>query len=152
VTGDPSLISHVRIADGRLGFDSETGCAPVAHLSVRLTAPSIAAWGIKGNSDLVLTGIDQQKLQLHIAGSDRIVASGSVKVVALNVAGSGEAELQGLSARPAEVVVHGSGEVQVAAQDNADIVVGGSGVVKLHDHPTILHSAISGSGRIENTP
>nr|WP_243830316.1 DUF2807 domain-containing protein [Caballeronia sp. SBC1] len=152
VTGDPSVISHVRIADGKLGFDSETGCAPLAHLSVRLTAPSITAWGIRGSSDLVLTDIDQQNLQLRIAGSGRIVASGSVQVVALNVAGSGEAQLQDLSARSAEIVVHGSGEVQVAAQDNADIAIAGSGVVKLHGHPAQVHSRISGSGRIENTP
>ncbi|WP_063771193.1 GIN domain-containing protein [Caballeronia sordidicola] len=152
VTGDSSVISHVRIVDGRLGFDSDLECAPLAHLSVRLTAPSIAAWGIRGNSNLVLSGIDQQKLQLRITGSGHVVASGAVQVVALNVAGSGEAELQGLSARSAEIVVHGSGEVQVAAQDNADVVIRGSGVVKLHGHPAQLHSAISGSGRIENMP
>jgi len=152
VTGDPSVISHVRIADGRLGFDSEVGCGSVAHLSVRLTAPSIATWGIRGSSDLALSGIDQQKLQLHITGSGHVVATGAVQVVALNVAGSGEAELQGLSAKSAEIVVHGSGEVQVAAQDSADVAIRGSGVVKLHGHPAQLHSAISGSGRIENTP
>jgi uncharacterized membrane protein len=152
VTGDSSVISHVRIVDGRLGFDSELECAPVTHLSVRLTAPSIAAWAIIGDSDLVLSGIDQQKLQLRIMGSGHVVASGSVQVVALNVAGSGEAELQGLSARSAEIVVHGSGEVQVAAQDNADIAIRGSGVVKLHGRPAQLHSAISGSGRIETMP
>ena len=152
VTGDSTLVSHVRIADGRLGFDSGLGCSPVTHLSVRLTAPSIATWAIRGNSDLVLSGIDQQKLQLRITGSGHVVASGAVQVVALNVAGSGEAQLQGLSARSAEIVVHGSGEVQVAAQDSADIAIRGSGVVKLHGHPARLHSAISGSGRIENTP
>ena len=152
VTGDPSLISHVHIVDGRLGFDSETICAPDTHLSVRLTAPSITKWGIKGSSNLVLTGIDQQTLQLRVAGSGRIVASGSVRVVALNIAGSGEAQLQDLSARSAEIVVHGSGEVEVAAQDNADIAVAGSGVVKLHGHPAQVHSSISGSGRIENMP
>ena len=152
VTGDSSVISHVRIVDGRLGFDSDLECAPLAHLSVRLTAPSIAAWGIRGSSNLVLSGIDQQKLQLHITGSGHVVASGAVQVVALNVAGSGEAELQGLSARSAEIAVHGSGEVQVAAQDTADVVIRGSGVVKLHGHPAQLHSAISGSGRIENMP
>ena len=152
VTGDPSLVSHVRIADGRLGFDSDIDCAPVKHLSVRLTAPSITAWGITGDSDLVLSGIDQQKLQLRITGSGHVVASGAVQVVALNVAGSGKAELQGLSARSAEIVVHGSGEVQVAAQDTANIVLAGSGIVKLHGHPTQVHSVVSGSGRIENTP
>ncbi|MDN7180321.1 DUF1700 domain-containing protein [Caballeronia sp. SEWSISQ10-4 2] len=152
VTGDPSLVSHVRIADGRLGFDSEIDCAPVTHVSVRLTAPSIAAWGIRGDGDLVLSGIDQQKLQLRIMGSGHVVASGAVQVVALNVAGSGKAELQGLSARSAEIVVHGSGEVQVAAQDTANIVLAGSSVVKLHGHPTQVHSVVSGSGRIENVP
>ena len=152
VTGDSSVISHVRIVDGRLGFDNELECAPLTHLSVRLTAPSIAAWGIRGSSDLVLSGIDQQKLQLRITGSGHVVASGAVQVVALNVAGSGEAELQGLSARSAEIVVHGSGEVQVAAQDSADVAIRGSGIVKLHGRPAQLHSAISGSGRIENMP
>jgi uncharacterized membrane protein len=152
VTGDSSVISHVHIANGRLGFDRELGCVPVTQLSVRLTGPSIATWGVRGSSDLVLSGIDQQKLQLRITGSGHVAASGAVQVVALNVAGSGEAELQGLTARSAEIVVHGSGEVQVAALDNADIAIRGSGVVKLHGHPAQLHSAISGSGRIENMP
>ncbi|WP_158938584.1 DUF1700 domain-containing protein [Burkholderia sp. S171] len=152
VTGDPSVISHVRIVDGRLGFDSDLGCASGTHLSVRLTAPSIATWGIRGSSDLALSGIDQPKLQLDITGSGHVVATGAVQVVALNVAGSGEAELQGLLAKSAQIMVHGSGEVQVAAQDSADIAIRGSGVVKLHGRPAQVHSAISGSGRIENAP
>ncbi|MFT4503001.1 GIN domain-containing protein [Caballeronia sp. 15711] len=155
VTGDPAVVSHVHIADGKLGFDNELGCSQgsqVTPLSVRLKGPPIETWGIIGSSDLALSGIDQQKLQLRIMGSGHVVASGAVQVVALNVAGSGEAELQGLKARSARIVVHGSGEVQVTAQDNADIEMRGSGVVKLHGRPAQLHSNISGSGRIENTP
>ncbi len=152
VSGEPSVIRHVRIADGRIGFDDEIDCHPYARLAIRLTAPAITAWGINGSSDLDLAGVDQQELRLRIRGSGTVAASGAVRVVALNVAGSGEARLASLSAKSAEIVVHGSGEVEVTAQDAVDIAVAGSGRVKLHGHPARISSHVSGSGRIEQTP
>ena len=150
VSGDPDVINHVRIANGRLRFDDEIGCIPATHLTVQLTAPSITRWGVDGSGDLVLSDIDQPRLELRIRGSGHIVARGSVQAIALNVAGSGTAQLQELSARSAEIVVHGSGDARVAAQDSADVTIAGSGAVKLYGHPTTLHSTVSGSGRVEN--
>ena len=152
VSGDPDAISHVRIANGRLGFDDEIGCIQAAHLTVQLTGPSITRWGVNGSGDLALSDIDQPRLELRIRGSGHIVAKGAVQAVALNVAGSGTAHLQELSARSAEIVVHGSGDARVAAQDSADVTIAGSGAVKLYGHPTTLRSTVSGSGRIENAP
>ncbi|EJL94046.1 putative membrane protein [Herbaspirillum sp. CF444] len=152
VSGDPAVISHVRIANGRLGFDDEIDCIPATHLTVRLTAPSITRWRVNGSGDLVLSDIDQPRLELLIRGSGHIVAKGSVQDIGLNVAGSGTAQLQELSARSAEIVVHGSGDARVAAQDSANIAIAGSGSVKLYGHPATLHSTVSGSGRIENVP
>ncbi|VTU16370.1 putative membrane protein [Variovorax sp. SRS16] len=150
VRGDSSVIGHVHIVNGRLGLDGDIDCAPATQLTVELTGPSITRWGANGSSDLALSGIDQQTLELRIRGSGHVVANGSVQRLVLNVAGSGAAQLQGLSARAAEIVVHGSGEVQVAAQDSADIAIAGSGRVRLHGHPATLHSKVSGSGRIES--
>lgn len=152
VSGDPAVIRHVRIANGRLGFDDEIGCIPATHLTVRLTAPSITRWRVNGSGDLVLSDIDQPRLELRIGGSGHIVAKGSVQAIGLNIAGSGTAQLQELSARSAEIVVHGSGDARVAAQDSANIAIAGSGAVKLYGHPATLHSTVSGSGRIENVP
>ncbi|WP_112070114.1 GIN domain-containing protein [Herbaspirillum rubrisubalbicans] len=152
VSGDPAVISHVRIANDRLGFDDEIGCIPATHLTLQLTAPSITRWRVNGSGDLVLSDIDQPRLELRIRGSGHIVAKGSVQAVGLNVAGSGAAQLQELSARSAEIVVHGSGDARVAAQDSANITIAGSGAVKLYGHPATQHSTVSGSGRIENVP
>jgi carbon monoxide dehydrogenase subunit G len=152
VSGDPAVVNHVHVANGRLRFDDEIGCIPAKHLAVQLTAPPITRWTVNGSGDLVLSGIDQQKLELRIRGSGRIAATGSVQVVALNVAGSGRAQLQELSARSAEIVVHGSGDARVAAQDNLNIAIAGSGVVRLYGRPANVHSTVSGSGRIENAP
>jgi hypothetical protein len=152
ITGEPSVIRHVRIAEGRIGFDDEIGCDPADKLMITLTAPAVTAWGIRGSSDLDLTGIDQQELRLSIRGSGAVAANGAVRIVALNVAGSGEAKLAGLSAKSAEVVVHGSGQVEVTAQDAVDIAVAGSGLVRLHGHPARINSRVSGSGRIEQSP
>lgn len=152
VSGDPVVVGHVRIANGRLGFDEAVGCIPEKHLRVELTAPPITRWAVHGSGELTLSGLDQPRLELRIRGSGRVAAAGTVQDLALHLAGSGTAQLQALSARSAAVVARGSGEAEVTARDSADIAMAGSGVVRLHGRPPVLHSSVSGSGRIESAP
>jgi hypothetical protein len=152
IGGDPAVIRHVRLDGGRLGFDSEVDCGPVSRLTVRLTGPAITTWSIRGSSDLNLAGLDQKALHLLVSGSAHVIGNGTAQDVSLDLAGSADADLQGLAVKSADIKISGSGKVQIAAQDEADIGISGSALVRLHGHPARLRTHVSGSARIEDAP
>jgi hypothetical protein len=147
VSGDPALIEHVRIEGGRLSLDCDPGLF-ASRLDVSLSAPAITNWELLGSSALSLSQINQPQLKLSIRGSGNVTAAGAVDTVKVDMAGSGTARLNGLTAKSAEIAIRGSGDAQITAQTEADVTILGSGSVEIFGHPILRRSDIMGSGRI----
>ncbi|QND50419.1 DUF2807 domain-containing protein (plasmid) [Phyllobacterium sp. 628] len=151
VSGDPTLVGHVRMEAGRLGLD----CAPgwsASQLDVKLSGPAITKWDLLGNSDLTLSQIKQPELQVNIKGSGYSSATGVVGAVTLSISGSGEARFEGLTAQSATVQIYGSGDAKVTATVDADVAISGSGNVRLSGHPAMRRAEIRGNGHIVQVP
>ncbi|WP_137131600.1 DUF2807 domain-containing protein [Rhizobium sp. FY34] len=151
VSGDPALVSHVRIESGRLGLD----CAPgwsATPLDVKISGPSITRWDLLGNSDLSLSHINQPELYVDIKGSGNATATGVVGTVTLGIFGSGEARFKDLTAQSASVQIRGSGDATLTAKVDADVSIAGSGNVELSGHPAMRRAEINGNGRIVQVP
>ena len=151
VSGDSALLGHLRIESGRLGLD----CAPgwsASRLEVKLSGPAITRWDLLGNSNLALSEINQQELQVNIKGSGSSSATGIVDAITLGISGSGEARFEGLTAQSATVQIRGSGDAKVTAKVDADVSISGSGNVQLSGHPEMRRAEIRGNGRIVQVP
>ncbi|MGO4569569.1 DUF2807 domain-containing protein [Rhizobium sp. 2YAF20] len=151
VSGDPTLLDHVRMEGGRLGLDCDPGWS-TPRLVVSLTGPAITHWKLRGNVDLSMAQIDQRELQLNIRGSGSVVASGTAETVGLNISGSGDAELKSLTAQSAQIEIHGNGKVQVTAQVDADVSISGNGFIELFGHPKLRRSDVRGNGGVVQVP
>lgn len=148
VSGDAAYLPHVRIVDGSVQFDCRMRGFRNTRLDVTLPGRQFQSFSIAGVADMTLENIDQPDLQLHIAGTGNIAASGKASDVELHVAGAGDAKLASLAADRVAVHIAGSSNVDVAPKDDLDVHIAGSGTVTLHSEPHNIETHITGSGRI----
>jgi carbon monoxide dehydrogenase subunit G len=151
VSGDSTLIDHVRMEGSRLTLDCEPGWF-ASRLDVSVSGPAISDWKLLGSGDLALSEINQPELRLSIRGSGSVAATGTAQTVDLEISGSGSGRLKNLAAQSAEIKIRGSGDAQITAQADADVSISGSGDVELYGHPTMRRSEVRGSGSITQVP
>jgi hypothetical protein len=151
VTGDPQLVPHVRVRDGRIELDCRGGWRGRRDsLEITLPGREFKKFGIAGSGNLVLQNLNQERLKVSIAGSGSIKADGKVEHAEIHIAGSGDADLGKVASQVVEVHIAGSGNTDIAPTEEAEIHIAGSGDVNLHANPRRLNTHIAGSGRIHN--
>jgi Putative auto-transporter adhesin, head GIN domain len=152
VSGDAELVSHVRMRDGTLEWDTIDDCFPAHDLVVQLSGPAVPAWTMSGSAELDLSDIKQDALHITMHGSGTITASGEVHEASLHATGSGRADLSRLVAQQVSARTSGSANVDLAPRDEADISISGSAVVRLHGTGARIRSHVSGSGQVKQVP
>jgi Putative auto-transporter adhesin, head GIN domain len=152
VTGDPQMLAHLRVRDGNIEMDCNSGWHNYSSSNLDITLPGqeFKKFGIAGSGSLVLQKLDQNRLKVSIAGSGSIKADGKVQNAEIHIAGSGDADLGQVASQIAEVHIAGSGNTDIAPTEEADIHIAGSGDVNMHSNPKKLETHIAGSGRIHN--
>jgi hypothetical protein len=165
-SGDPDIIAHLRVHDHKLDLDCN-GSFHHRNLQVTLPGRQFRRFAVAGSGKLDLEQLNQISLEMTVAGSGDIKASGKVDDVKINIAGSGSIEASGeaqtvrlkiagsgdarlgqLTSKSADIDIAGSGNAEVAPQDSAKIKIAGSGDVRLLSDPKNVDSRIFGSGRI----
>ena len=150
VSGNPVLVPHVRVRDGRVELDCRNWHDSRSDLAITLPGREFKKFSVSGSGNLTLQKVDQMNIELKISGSGSVKADGKVEHAEIRVSGSGDADLGQLKTNIATVRISGSGSSDIAPSDEADIHVSGSGDVNLHSNPKRLETHISGSGRIHN--
>jgi hypothetical protein len=156
ISGDADLVSHVRLRDGALEWDTVewdnlVDCFPANDLVVQLSGPAVTAWTLNGSGELDLSDVKQDLLRITMHGSGAVTASGEVREVSLDEAGSGRADLGRLVTQKAGVNIHGSADLKLSdiKPDVLRIAMHGSGVITASGtaHEVALEAA--GSGRAD---
>jgi len=112
----------------------------------------VRQWTLTGSAELELGDIKQDRIAITTRGHSRVVASGEVEQLALEMAGSGRIDLSRLAAQRAEARLRGSAIAELSAREEADISIAGSATLRLHGRPLHVRSHVSGSGGIEQLP
>jgi hypothetical protein len=149
VRGPEDVIRHVRVDSGRIDFD--TPSLDADEVTIELTAPKVTRFVVSGSGRLAIHDYRQDQLAVHITGDGAVTADGAAKAAAVEISGSGDADLAGLSLDGAEVAITGSGEAKVGPKSWAKLNISGSGNVDLLSRPRKLESQISGSGHVEQS-
>jgi len=150
VSGNPVLVPHIRVRDGKVELDCRMGFNGAHDLTVTLPGRSFKKFGIPGSGNLELQNLNQDRLELEIRGSGSIKADGKLQNADLEIRGSGDINIGKVDAAVVKVEIRGSGNTDIAPKEEADISIRGSGDVNLHSNPKKLETNIRGSGRIHN--
>lgn len=148
VTGPERLVERVVVEDGRLTDKGGSFGWRHRHVTIRMTAPNITQFVLRGSNELVIRDYRQDRMSIDISGSGEVEASGEVRAIDVEISGSGEAELSALRTKEAEVDISGSGDATIAPTERARIEISGSGDVTLTTNPKSVETDISGSGDV----
>ncbi|RBA24770.1 head GIN domain-containing protein [Herminiimonas fonticola] len=138
----------VEVVAGQLVLATNRSFSTSAPIRALVAGPSPVAVRINGSGSFVGAGLAGTALQLRIAGSGNIKASGSVDTVNVVVEGSGDVDIVGIKAKSADIQVHGSGDVYTYASQSARVDVSGSGDVRIKGAPPKRNVERAGSGDV----
>lgn len=149
VRGPQEVISHVRVDHGRIAFD--TPSLDADQVVIELTAPKVTRFQVSGSGSLTIHDYKQEALAVRITGDGHVSADGAAKTAAVDLSGSGDADLAGLTLDGADVTISGSGGAKLGPKVWAKLDISGSGDVELLSRPHRLESQVSGSGHVEQS-
>jgi hypothetical protein len=117
--------------------------------SVTLEAyvPRLTGVTASGSGNIDADGVEADDFEVRSEGSADIGLAGAVRRLAVDMEGSGDADLADLDAREAHVSVDGSGDADVRAAQRLAIELDGSGDVRYHGDPVVSQHR-DGSGGI----
>ena len=151
VRAGEKVIDDVRteVHDGTLqvtfDHDGWGGDSVVVDVSV----PRLAGIEASGSGDIDADGVAADAFEVTSDGSADIAVAGTAARLAVDLDGSGDADLGELTAREARVFVSGSGDLDVRAGDRLDVAVDGSGDVRYHGNPEVTQN-VDGSGDLSH--
>jgi hypothetical protein len=147
VRAGEKVIDDVRtvVHDGALqvtfdhhGFGSD-------HVVVEASVPKLTGIEASGSGDIDANHIDADAFEVRSDGSADITLDGTTNRLAVDLDGSGDADLGQLKASEAHVTVGGSGDADVRANQRLEVALDGSGDVRYHGDPA-LTKRVDGSG------
>jgi len=150
VSGDDNLVSWVttEVSGGLLKIGNRPGSYSTrTPLVVTVSVPALAALRSQGSSDVSVTGVSGEAIEITVTGSGDVEASGKIGRLDAKVSGSGDLRLAGLEGREVCAMLSGSGDIDVSAKETLVASLSGSGDVIYRGEPK-LTKAVSGSGEV----
>jgi hypothetical protein len=150
VRADDNLVRYVTttVTGGTLVVGQSRSFTSNGPMSVDVSVPSLDAVRLSGSGILTIEGVRGSRFAVDVPGSGVVTAAGSVTRLDATLSGSGDVQLQGLTARDATARVLGSGRLQVDATRSLDATISGSGAIFYSGDPTRVSQSVSGSGAI----
>lgn len=154
VTADDNLLDRVttEVQSGKLVIGNTPGSLTTrSPMSVEVKVPTLDALTLSGSGNIVVTGIDAERLDVTLPGSGMLTGSGSATLLDVKVGGSGTVQLTRLVANDVRVAVSGSGSIFVTATESLDASVSGSGAILYTGNPQRVTRSVTGAGAITGT-
>jgi hypothetical protein len=147
VRAGEKVIDDVRteVRDGTLQLTFDRDGFGGGDVVVEASVPRLTGIAASGSGDIDAGGSDADAFEVRSDGSADIELEGTAGRLAVDLDGSGDADLARLLAREGRVAVSGSGDADVRADERLEVDVDGSGDVRYHGDPA-LTQRVDGSG------
>jgi hypothetical protein len=168
-SGDPQVLAHLRVRDGIIELDCRGWRDRTKDMTITLPGREFRKFELTGGK-LALDRLNQNEANIKIAGSGSVKANGGIDGLKLEIAGSGDADFNSLTARDADMDIAGSGSIKTNGKiddlkiriggagraelgqieaDNAKVQISGSGTIRAKGKIDDLAIGISGSGHAD---
>jgi hypothetical protein len=143
---------HTDVRDGTLVVSfNHHGWGPWEPVVVDVGLPKLSGVVATGSGDVDADGISAGAFDVRSDGSSDITLDGTAQTLTLDLNGSGDADLTGLTAHDGRVSVDGSGDADVRVERALDATVDGSGSLRYHGNPSVTRHH-DGSGDLTREP
>lgn len=151
ISGDPELVSHVKVDDGDIKLDCSHHNWHQQRLEITLPGnKTFREVNLKGVGSVNLEDLNQPELEIGMAGKGEVMVNGKTDSFTISLAGKGDVHAKDLIAQKAEINIAGRGDVETSPIESAEINIAGHGTVKLYTEPKHLESSILGRGEVEH--
>ncbi len=149
VTADDNLLPLIetKLVGSQLRIRPVEPISARTDLRVDIVIPVLEGVALSGSGSATLAGLTEPSLDLSIAGSGDVSASGTADNLSASIAGSGSLRLFNLATKAAEIKIAGSGDAEINAAESLSAAIAGSGSVRYAGAPQ-LQQKVSGSGTI----
>jgi len=127
----------------------KTGSSMTISPLVEIVVPALDALKLDGVGEVRVEGLAGGTLAIDTGGAGGVRASGRVDRLQLYLAGVGDADLEGLEARSADVSLTGTGDVHIDVRESLHATVTGVGDVRYRGHPKDVTKSVVGPGSVE---
>jgi putative autotransporter adhesin-like protein len=151
VRADDNLVDRITtdVRSGKLVVANTSGSFATKSATVVLVrVPTLDALTLSGSGNVVVSGIDAERLTVSLPGSGTLTGSGTARGLDVTVSGSGTVQFARLVANDARALVSGSGSIFVTATQTLDASVTGSGAIVYAGHPQEVTKSVTGNGAI----
>jgi hypothetical protein len=151
VSGPDELLEKLRIGQGQIRWCEDCRIRD-GRLDITVSGVALRSVALQGaGGDIQLGRLNQDRLNLAIAGTGKASAEGRIDRVELSISGSGRVEMDDASVQRADIHIAGSGDVAVTPREQANVHVAGSGNVRMRAAPARLYQFVTGSGGVRIT-
>ncbi len=146
VRGPQNFLDHIVIE----GDDIKLDCYGVRISNLDVTLPGVAFRKIDlaGRGDLVGENLNQDRLEINLAGKGSVRLKGAVGHAEVSIAGNGDAQLAELAMKSLELNIAGKGNAEAGPTDSAEVNIMGKGELRLLSEPKKLETNIMGKGNV----
>jgi hypothetical protein len=147
ITGPDEALERVRVGQGQIRWCED--CRAIKGLQVTVSGVTLHNVALHGaDVNIQLGRLDQDRLNLAIAGTGEIDAGGRVDRLDASISGAGNIQMADAAVRRANINIAGGGDVAVSPREEANVHVAGSGRVRMTSMPTRLNQSVTGSGGV----
>lgn len=150
VRADDNLLERITtdVRAGVLMIDQTGNVDAVTPMSVEITVPSLDEVRLSGSGAMFVDGHELDGLTVELPGTGAIRVAGTVTTLDVDIAGTGEADLDQLVAQDATVALSGAGAVFVHVTGTLEVDVSGTGSVVYTGEPDRVDREITGAGSV----
>jgi hypothetical protein len=118
-------------------------------VSLKITVPSLERLSGTGAGDLRVSGLKNDKFEIHATGATNVSASGDTGSVEISTTGAGSVDTHSLHAVKAKITAVGASSVQVYASEQLDVSIAGAGEVTYSGNPKTVNKSVAGAGSVK---
>ena len=154
VHADDNLLDRVttRVSGRKLVVGNESGGGTVVTtempMRVEVTVPTLSEVTLSGSGLIGAAGVEAESFTVAMSGSGVVNAIGRTDTLVVTLGGSGDAQLQDLTARDVRARMSGSGRILVHAAEKIDASVSGTGSIVYTGDPEQVSSKVTGVGTV----
>jgi hypothetical protein len=147
---DDNLLQFIttEVKDNKLVIGSKQSYNTQIGVNVTIQVPELTSVAYFGSGNVTLKDAKGENLDVRIIGSGSATATGDVQSLSVDVTGSGNANISGLTAKKVSASVHGDGNIHVHVSETLDATVIGSGSVRYRGSPQVTKK-VTGSGLVD---
>jgi len=150
VEADDNLLPLIttEVSGNKLIVKPSRGYSSDEAPNIKISVPNIDALSANGASKVQISGVDNDKIQLYANGAPQITASGTTKMIGVDVNGAAKIDAHTLRADHAVVDSKGVSKVDLGISNQLDVTVSGPSSVTYRGDP-VVNKTIHGPGKVE---